>query len=145
MTFRRARRGAVETCTRIPAARVWKSTGCKNAFDQLLFPRVPLRYALPWRAWGLYQTRQKAFRIPVGADALIGPLHRLPSTAKPAAAKREAIQCDDLPDALRTIHHGTAVATSQKSIACPKVRPNRRLHRSADPRRARRATAPERA
>ena len=28
--------------------------------------------------------------IPVGADALIGPLPRLPSTAKPAAAKVDA-------------------------------------------------------
>ena len=34
---------------------------------------------------------------------------------------------------------------SQKTQACPKARPNRRLHRYADPRRARRATAPERA
>ena len=25
-------------------------SGCKNAFDKLLFPRVPLRYALPRRA-----------------------------------------------------------------------------------------------
>ena len=25
-------------------------SGCKDAFDQLLFPRVPLRYALPWRS-----------------------------------------------------------------------------------------------
>ncbi len=38
-----------------------------------------------------------AFGIPVGADALIGPFHRLPSTTRPAAAKREAIQCDDHP------------------------------------------------
>ena len=34
---------------------------------------------------------------------------------------------------------------SQKSIACPTARQNRRLHRYADPRRARRATVPERA
>ena len=33
---------------------------------------------------------------------------------------------------------------SQKTQACPKARPNRRLHRSAAPRRQR-ATAPERA
>ena len=25
-------------------------SGCKDAFDQLLFLRVPLRYALPWRS-----------------------------------------------------------------------------------------------
>ena len=29
------------------------STGCKNAFDQLLFPLVPLRCALPRRSWRL--------------------------------------------------------------------------------------------
>ena len=86
-----------------------------------------------------------AFGIPVGADALIGPFHRLPSTTRPAAAKREAIQCDDHPDDLGTIRHGTAVSTSQKTQACPKASPNRSRHRYADPRRARRATAPERA
>ena len=31
----------------IPAARVCLGSGCKEGFDQLLFPRVPLRYALP--------------------------------------------------------------------------------------------------
>ena len=40
------------------------------------------------------------------------------------------------PDAVGTIRHGTAVTTSQKMIACPKAGQNRRLHRSADPRRA---------
>ena len=55
---------------------------------------------------------------------------------RPAAAKREAIQCDDHPDEVRTIRHGTAVPTSQKRIACPKAGPNRSRHRSADPRRA---------
>ena len=63
---------------------------------------------------------------------------------RPAAAKREAIQCDDHPDEVRTIRHGTAVPTSQKRIACPKAGPNRS---STDPPTpvARRATAPERA
>ena len=32
----------------------------------------------------------RILRIPVGADAHIGPLHRLPLTSRPAAAKREA-------------------------------------------------------
>ena len=63
---------------------------------------------------------------------------RSPINHRPAAAKREAAQCDDHPDALRTIHHGTAVSTSQKTIACPKAIQNRRLHRYADPRTARR-------
>ena len=64
---------------------------------------------------------------------------------RPAAAKREATQCDDHPDEVGTIRHGTAVSISQKRIACRSARPNRSRHRYADPRRARRATAPERA
>ena len=88
-----------------------------------------------------------ATRSPAGVevDALIGPLLKLPLTTEPAAAKREAIQCDNHPVDLRAIRHGTAVSTSQKRIACPKARQNQHLHRYADPRRARRATAPERA
>ena len=34
----------------VPWRRVPTASGCKDAFDQLLFPRVPLRYALPGRA-----------------------------------------------------------------------------------------------
>ena len=41
-----------EVGTAVPWRMVRRSTGCKNAFDQLLFPHVPLRYALLWRAWG---------------------------------------------------------------------------------------------
>ena len=63
---------------------------------------------------------------------------RSPINHRPAAAKREAAQCDDHPDDHRTIRHGTAVSTSQKTIACPKAIQNRRLHRYADPRTARR-------
>ena len=33
--------------TAVPWRMVPRSSGCKDAFDQLLFPRVPLRYALP--------------------------------------------------------------------------------------------------
>ena len=40
---------------------------------------------------------------------------------------------------------GRQLQKSQKSLACPTASSNRRLHRYADPRRARRATAPERA
>ena len=61
---------------------------------------------------------------------------RSPINHRPAAAKREAGQCDDHPDKVGTIRHGTVVSTSQKGIACPKARQNRRLHRYADPRRA---------
>ena len=80
----------------------------------------------------------RAPRAVVGADVFIGPLLKLSSPTGPAAAKREAVQCDDYPDAIGTIRHGTAVSTSQKMIACPKAIQNRRLHRYADPRTARR-------
>ena len=36
-----------EVDTAVPWRMVPRSSGCKDAFDQLLFPRVPLRYALP--------------------------------------------------------------------------------------------------
>ena len=88
-----------------PRRECGRESGCKDAFDQLLFPRVPLRYALPGAL--------------VGADALIGPLHQLPSTAKPAAAKREAIQCDDHPDEVGTIRHGTAVTKIAEEHSVP--------------------------
>ena len=52
---------------------------------------------------------------------------------RPAAAKREATQCDDHPDEVGTIRHGTAVSTWQKAQACPKARQNRSRHRYADP------------
>ena len=38
-----------EVGTAVPWRMVPRSSGCKDAFDQLLFPRVPLRYALPGR------------------------------------------------------------------------------------------------
>ena len=38
-----------EVDTAVPWRMVRWSTGCKDAFGQLLFPRVPLRYALPGR------------------------------------------------------------------------------------------------
>ena len=78
----------------------------------------------------------RAFRFATRCPGGRGGLHQLPSTAKPAAAKREAPQCDNHPDNLRTIRHGTAVTNLQKGKACPKAGQNRRLHRSADPRRA---------
>ena len=71
----------------------------------------------------------KADGISVGADAFIGS-----RAGQPAAAKREAIPCDNHPDPLRTIRHGTAVSTSQKAQACPKARKNRSRHWYADPR-----------
>ena len=93
-----------------------RESGCKDAFDQLLFPRVPLRYALPDPMWRLSalapardsqrQRKEKQF------NAITTPI-----TSAPSATGQQSRE-------------------SQKSIACPKVRQNRRLHRYADPRRA---------
>ena len=54
-------------------------------------------------------------------------MHQLPSTAKPAAAKREAPQCDDHPDDLRTIRHGTAVPEIAEDDSVPEGRPKSAL------------------
>ena len=81
-----------------------------------------------------------ATRCPGGRDGL----HQLPSTTKPAAAKREAIQCDNHPDEVGTIRHGTAVTGTAEGHSVPvgqlksALAPIRRLPS------ARRATAPER-
>ena len=37
--------------TTVPWQMVRRASGCKDVFDQLLFPRVPLRYALAGRVW----------------------------------------------------------------------------------------------
>ena len=71
---------------------------------------------------------RKADGISVGADAFIGSSR----AGQLAAAKREAAPCDDHPDDLRTIRHGTAVTNLQKGKACPKAGQNRRLHRYVD-------------
>ena len=86
----------------------------------------------------------RAFRFATRCPGGRGSLHQLPSTAKPAAAKREAPQCDDHPDDLRTIRHGTAVGEIAEEYSVPEGRaksalaPIRRppsrggpLHRSA--------------
>ena len=39
--------------TAVPWRMMPMTSGCKDAFDLLLFPRVPLRYALPGRSRGL--------------------------------------------------------------------------------------------
>ena len=61
---------------------------------------------------------------------------------QPAAAKREAAQCVNHPDAGAPSATGRQSQKSQKSQACPKAGPNRSRHRYADP-VARRAAAPE--
>ena len=75
----------------------------------------------------------------------ISPSLRPSSTTSQRQRKEKLANAITTPDEVGTIRHGTTVSTSQKTIACPKARQNRRLHRYADLRRARRATVPERA
>ena len=71
-----------EVDTAVPWRMVRRASGCKNAFDLLLFPRVPLRYALPGVRRGRCPHR---------------PVAEAPSTTRSAAAKREAGCIPDLP------------------------------------------------
>ena len=71
-------------------------------------------------------------------------MHQLPSTAKPAAAKREAPQCDDHPDDLRTIRHGTAVPEIAEDHSVPEGRPKSALAPIRRPPSRGGANAPER-
>ena len=71
-------------------------------------------------------------------------MHQLPSTAKPAAAKREAPQCDDHPDDLRTIRHGTAVTKIAEEHSVPEGRPKSALAPIRRPPSRGGANAPER-
>ena len=144
MTFRRARRGAVETCTRIPAARVRKSTGCKNAFDQLLFPRVPLRYALPGRSWRLVPHRAESLSPSRRGRCPHRPVVPAPARDSQRQRKEKKLNAMTTPTSSTPSATGRQSQESQKGLACPKARRNRRRHRYAAPRRARRATAPER-
>ena len=53
-----------EFATAVPCRRVRWSTGCKDAFGLLLFPRVPLRYALPWRSCRLVPHKTESLPRP---------------------------------------------------------------------------------
>ena len=81
-------------------------SGCKNAFDQLLFPRVPLCYALPWRSWGSvpaggcgHPPLRQDYGFPRSrrGRCLHRPVAEAPSTTKPAAAKSGAGCIPDFP------------------------------------------------
>ena len=66
----------------------------------------------------------------VGADAFIGSSR----AGQLAAAKREAIPCDNHPDKVGTPAMGRQLGKSQKAQACPNARKNRSRHWYADPR-----------
>ena len=86
---------------------------------------------------------QQPLRPPEQRVATAQPLAALPLTdaacplrASGTRGKRSWSNAFLHPDEVGTIRHGTAVSTSQKTIACPKVRPNRSRHRYVDPRTA---------
>ena len=104
-------------------------SGCRDAFDQLLFPRVPLRYALP--------------RALVGADALIGPLHQLPRGTASGSEKRSSSMRRP-PRRRSTIRHGTTVPEIAEDDSAPEGRPKSALAPIRRPPSRRGANAPER-
>ena len=108
-----------------PAGEGWLSLAAVRDGNAL-----PLGKPLIWGSWG-YPQRLSPL-----------PLTLLRRTASGSEKRSNSMR--QPPRRRSTIRHGTAAANSQKTQACPKVSPNRRRHRYADPRRARRATAPER-
>ena len=88
----------------------------------------------PGSCRGLYQTRQKAVGVPIGADAHIGPLPRLPSTTGQRQRKEKQFNATTTPTPSAPSATGRQLQKSQKTLACPTARQNRRLHRYADPR-----------
>ena len=83
---------------------------------------------------------RKADGISVGADAFIGSSR----AGQLAAAKREAAPCDDHPDDLRTIRHGTAVPEIAEDDSVPEGRPKSALAPIRRPPSRGGANAPER-
>ena len=97
----------------VPACSRWRSDGrggVRCGFDSG-FPRRGCRQHRAARTH-LTSSFFRAFRFATRSPGGRGGLHQLPSTAKPAAAKREAAQCDNHPDEVGTIRHGTAVSIS---------------------------------
>ena len=141
----RARRGSAYRCPRffkgrcsdaagpfrprgpVPAAGYDDWTGYKTAFDALLFPRVPLRYALPvpsrgnGRMWTSAPTGALSARRPQGPtpqggfSCPCGAIHLLPASARCRGLQQSPVQrqrneeqelCVDHPDDRRTRHAG---------------------------------------
>ena len=70
------------------------------------------------------------------ADVHIRPLHQFPRGTASGSEKRSRDNAITTPTTSAPSATGRQLQKSQKSIACPKAGQNRRLHRSADPRRA---------
>ena len=86
-----------EVDTAVPWRMVRRVSGCKNAFDQLLFPRVPLRYALLWRAWGHLYGDAKGHSSVRRGRCPHRPVAPAPINHRPAAAKIGAACIPDFP------------------------------------------------
>ncbi len=117
----------------------WKR---KNVRRVGLRPRKPPAAGGGWLALPCRSQGRK--RPALGETSIPGKsgIHPAPIFAAAGSSARERErqrkeklrQYDNHPDEVGTIRHGTVVSTSQKMVACPKVSPNRRLHRYADPR-----------
>ena len=70
------------------------------------------------------------------ADAHIRPLHQFPRGTASGSEKRSRDNAITTPTTSAPSSTGRQSQKLQKMIACPKAGQNRRLHRSADPRRA---------
>ena len=75
-------------------------------------------------------------RFSVGANAHIRPLHQFPRGTASGSEKRSRDNAITTPTTSAPSATGRQSQKLQKMIACPKAGQNRRLHRSADPRRA---------
>ena len=127
MAAARARRDRSGPGSRSPRRGACRGRGCKTAFDALLFPRVPLRYALPvpsrgnGRMWTSAPTGALSARRPQGPtpqggfSCPCGAIHLLSSPVRyngfhrpPVQRQRKEAQklCEDRPDDRRTRHAG---------------------------------------
>ena len=129
-----------EIDTADPWRRGWRASGCKDAFDQLLFYCLALRrsqyFGHQCSTGSSFRAFRFATRCPGGRrGCCVGPccsFHQQPASGSEKRSKSMRRP----PRRSQQYWHGTAVPTSQKAIACPKARPNRRLHRYADSRTA---------
>ena len=130
---------------RVPAGLRWLPDG-RGGVRYRLERGFPRRGCALGRGAKLYLISLffRAFRFATRCPGGRGGLHQLPSTAKPAAAKREAPQCDDHPDDLRTIRHGTAVPEIAEDDSVPEGRPKSALAPIRRPPSRGGANAPER-
>ena len=156
-------RAAVAAATGMPAPAGGWSSGMHPPISLLscqkrngLYPQGVCRIrkaAEPPTAARLHGPKRKAlgaFRFATRCrggrrSCCINPSLRPSSTTSQRQRKEKQFNATTTPTTSTSSAAGQQSGESQKTIACPKARQNRRLHRYADLRRARRATVPERA